>query len=150
MHFCSFLTGVSLTPSLLCTKHNLSISGKGGHNWIEGHVRVCCRAEPWTQLSRWHRQDCHCSSPDAQSLHATYLNGIYLEACMADSISMTRSLKPKCIWALFQGQSCYSFKCIFLTLWPSVGMFYCFKTKCIVQTFGILRVFVFWLKNRIT
>ncbi len=86
--------------------YNLSISGEEGRTWDEGHVRVCCKAEPWAELSRWYSQDCHCFSPDAQSLQATSLNGVHSETSPADSISMTRSLQPGCICTRFP-RTCY-------------------------------------------
>lgn len=116
---------------LFCPPHNLSIIAAGARIWDEGHVMVCCRAEPWAELRRWYSQDCHCFSPNPLSLQATSLNGVHSETSPADSISMTRSLQPGCIWALFSkdflvltrhtlpwpcGFHCTSFSCVLLSL----------------------------------
>ncbi len=89
---------VFLIPSLLSLANNLSISGEEGHTWDEGHVRVCCKAEPWAELSRWYSQDCHCFSPDA--------NDHFKPHPSAHSINMTISLQPGCICVLFP-RTCY-------------------------------------------
>lgn len=105
--YCSF-NGLFQFPWVpLCfLPYNLSISGEEGRTWDEGHVRVCCKAEPWAELSRWYSQDCHCFSPDAQSLQAISLNGVHSETSLAYSMSMTRSLQPGCICTLFP-RTCY-------------------------------------------
>lgn len=95
-----YLFQLSWVP-LFYPPHNLSISAEGGRIWDEGHVTVCCRAEPWAELSRWYSQDCHCFSPDPLSLQATSLNGTHSETSPANSIRMTRSLHTGCIWVLF-------------------------------------------------